>query len=191
MTMPFQLTTLLQTSVYLLQAHAEPESLGLWGRILHSNLLNVALVLFILGYVVKKQNLLSAIDTHQHKIAGEIQAIETQKQEALAQLEDVKKRTANLKTEVDEILRNARESAESLSVQILASARTESGKIVENAKKRVELEQRAAMKSLEERLLNDALSDAREEMARTLTVVDQKRSVEAFLDELSQMKGGR
>jgi F-type H+-transporting ATPase subunit b len=192
MTMPFEVTSLLhQVPVYLLQAHAEAEPAGLWDRILHSNLLNVVLVLLILGYFIKKQNLLSGIDSQQSKIANEVQILENQKKEALAQLEDVKNRTANLKSEVDEILKNARQSAEALSTQILTAAQTESAKIVDNAKKRVELEQRAAIKGLEDRLLNDALSDAREEMARSLSATEQKRSVETFLEELSHLKGGR
>lgn len=192
MTMPFELTnSLQQMSIYLLQAHAEAPPLGLWDKILNSNLLNVLLVAFILGVVIKKQNLLGGIGIQQKKIATEIQSVENQRNKALAQLEEVKKRTADLKVEVDEILKNAKDSAEALSNQMLAEAKAESEKIVSNAKKRIELEQRSALKNLEERLLNDALSDARSEMANTLTAADQKRSVETFLDELSQMKGGR
>lgn len=189
--MPFEITHSLQPiAIYLLQAHTEAESLGLWERILHSNVLNILLVALVLGIILKKQNVLGGIDAQRNKIASEIHSIENQKKEALAQLEDVKNRTANLKKEVDDILKQARDSAEALSSQILSDAQHESAKIVDNAKKRVELEQRAAMKGLEEKLLNDALSDAREEMARSLTAADQKRSVEAFLEELSQMKGG-
>ena len=185
-TLPF----LQQASVFLLQAHEGPEQMGLWHRILESNVLNVILVALILGWLINKFNLLSGIDTQREKIAGEILAIESKKKEALAQLEDAKRRTANLKAEVDEILSNARSSAESISTQILSEARVESSKIVENAKRRVELEQRTAIKDLEKRLLSDALQDARAELAQSLNADQQKRSVESFLDELSEMKGG-
>jgi F-type H+-transporting ATPase subunit b len=177
--------------LYLLQAHAEHHAPSLWEHILQSNLINVLLVALILGWVIKKNNLLAGIDAQREKIASEVEAVERQKQQALAQLEEMQRRTNNLKAEVEAILTNARESAESLSAQILADARLESAKIVENAKKRVELEQRAAAKELEKRLLNDALADAREELAKTLTAKDQSRSVEAFIDELAQTKGGR
>ncbi|MCE3236614.1 MAG: synthase subunit [Vampirovibrio sp.] len=177
--------------MYLLVVQEGHESLSLMERIQNSNVVNILLVVFILGFLAKKFNLVGGIDAQRSKISTEILTIENQKKEALAQLEAAKSRTANLKSEVDEILSTARESAESLSAQILADAKAESAKIVENAKKRVELEQRASIKELEKRLLNDALLEARSELANTVTAQDQKRSVETFLDELSQLKGGR
>jgi F-type H+-transporting ATPase subunit b len=187
----FELNTFLhQASVYLLMAHEGHEPLSLMERIKESNVFNIVLVAIILGILAKKFNLISGISTKQSQIAAEVQAIEHQKKEALAQLEEAKHRTANIKTEVNEILNNARESANALSAQILSDAKNESNKIIENAKKRIELEQRAAIKELEKRLLNDALLDARSELAQTLSLPDQKRSIDNFLDELSQLKGG-
>lgn len=184
-----------QTSLYLLEANVSPEQGNFWQQFVHSelaesNVLNILLVLIVLGVVIKKFNLFASIDTKRQQIADEILIIENRKKEALAQLEDAKRRTANLKSEVDEILNNARTSAETLSVQILTDAKTESTKIVDNAKRRVELEQRSAIKDLEKRLLNDALQDARAELAQSLTADQQKRSVESFLDELTELKGG-
>lgn len=176
--------------MYLLVVQEGHESLSLMERIQESNVVNIILVALILGFLAKKFNLIGGIDAQRAKIGDEIQSIENQKKEALAQLEEAKRRTANLKSEVDEILSAARESAEALSAQILSDAKSESSKIVENARKRVELEQRASIKELEKRLLNDALLDARSELANTITAQDQKRSVETFLDELSQLKGG-
>ena len=180
-----------QTSVYLLEAGTSPEQAGgLWEHIKESNVINIVLVLVILGFLIKKFNLLSGIDTQREKIANEIITIENRKKEALAQLEDTKRRTANLKAEVDQILTEARQAAETVSAQILSDAKAESGKIIDNAKRRVELEQRSAIKDLERRLLNDALQDARTELAQSLTAEQQKRSVETFLDELTELKGG-
>lgn len=183
-------TFLHQASVYLLMAEEGHEHLSLQKWLEESNVFNIVLAALILGFLIKKFNLLGAIDTQQNQISSEVQAVENQKKEALAQLEDAKRRTANLNAEVDEILKSARESAEALSAQIIADAKSESTKIIENTRKRVELEQRAAIKDLEKQLLSDALLDARSELANSLNTQDQKRSVEAFLGELSQMKGG-
>lgn len=181
-----------QASVFLLQAgEGHGHSMTLMQQLEHSNVFNVVLVALILGFLAKKFNLFGGIEAQRNKMASEIEAVELQKKQALEQLEEAKRKTANLKSEVDEILKSARESAESMSSQILSDARNESSKIIENAKKRVELEQRSAIKDLERRLLNDALSDARSELASNLNAADQKRSVETFLDELSQLKGGR
>jgi len=177
-------------TLYLLSTHAAAEEGGFMHYILESNVINIVLAALVLGFLVKKFNLLAGIDTQQRKVAETVETTERQRAEALAQLEEAKRRTANLNAEVEEILKNAKESAEALSSQILADARTESAKIVENAKKRVELEQRAAAKELERRLLNDALSDAREELTQSLSSNDRARSVESFLDELKTVKGG-
>jgi len=188
---PHHISTFLhQASIYLLAATEGGEhALTPLLQIEKSNLFNIVLVAVILGYLAKKFNLMGGIDSKQTQISTEIQAIENQKKQALAQLEEAKRRTANLNSEVNDILNDARESANSMSAQIIADAKTESTKIIEHARKRVELEQRSAMKDLEKRLLNDALLDARSELANSLSATDQKRSVEAFLDDLTQLKG--
>lgn len=175
--------------IYWLSA-APPPAFGSLEYFLNSNLVNVLLVALILGVLIKKFNLFAAFDRTQERIASELQAVENQKQQALTQLEEAQRRTANLKAEVEEILQAARQSAEGLSAQIIADARNESTKLIENAKRRVELEQRSSIKELERRLLNEALTEARTTMAQSMTAADQKRSVEAFLAELEQSKGG-
>ncbi len=182
-----------QASVFWLQAHHESgeHPMSFLQQLEQSNVFNVLLVALILGFVAKKLNLFGSIDVQRQKLAAEIEAVELQKKKALEQLEETQRKTSNLNDEINEILSTARASAESMSNQILSDARNESTKIVENAKKRVELEQRAAIKDLERRLLNDALADARTELASQLSAADQKRSVETFLDELSQIKGGQ
>jgi F-type H+-transporting ATPase subunit b len=179
-----------QTSVFLLQTEGHGHSMTLIQQLEHANVFNVVLVVLILGFLAKKLNLLGCIESQRNQVVSGIEAIELQKKQALQQLEEAQRKTANLKSEVDEILNNARQSAESISNQILHDARSESAKIIENAKKRVELEQRSAIKDLERRLLSDALSDARVELAANLSAADQKRSVETFLDELAQLKEG-
>ncbi|WP_373531108.1 hypothetical protein [Vampirovibrio sp.] len=179
-----------QASVFLLQAEGHGHSMTLMQQLEHSNVFNVALVVLILGFLAKKFNLLGGIEAQRKQLASGIEAVELQKKQALQQLEEAQRKTANLTAEVDEILNNARQSAEALSKQILNDARSESDKIIENAKRRVELEQRSAIKDLERRLLSDALSDARVALAGDLNAADQKRSIETFLDELSQLKEG-
>lgn len=182
-----------QASVFWLQAHhsSGEHPMTLLQQLEHSNVFNVLLVVLILGFVAKKLNVFNSIDTQRQKLASEVQAVELQKQKALEQLEEAQRKTSNLNNEIQEILTAARTSAEAMSNQILSDARNESAKIVENAKRRVELEQKSAIKDLERRLLNDALADARTELASQLNAADQKRSVETFLDELSQIKGGQ
>jgi F-type H+-transporting ATPase subunit b len=152
------------------------------------NLINFLLVFFALAFIVKKFKVFSVVDVQRMKVAQEIEQVEAQKKKALEELETVKRRTQNLTQEVEEILQTAKNSAEGLAAQILENAQAESTKILEASKRRVELEQRSAVKTLEARLLNDALQTVREDLTRSLTPEDQERSVETFLEELSQIK---
>lgn len=158
-------------------------------HILQSNVLNVGLIVVLLGFLAKKFKLFDGIEAQRRKITEEIEAVSAQKQTAMAELTEVKRRAARLDHEVEAILEQARQSAESMSHQILVEAKAEAERLVENAKHRVALEQQAAAKDLEARLLSDALQDARSELASSLTLDDQRRSVEAFLAELPQLKG--
>lgn len=154
-----------------------------------TNLINIAIAAFLIILLLGKLRLGSKIEESRENLAAEVAALEKSKQAAEDQLNQLKKQTANLNAEVDAILAAARESAESVSQTILNNAHAQAAKIVESTKSRIELEQRAAVKDLEARLLNDALGDARSELAQSMDSQSQRRSVEAFLDQLP--KGGR
>lgn len=180
--MPFQLSNL---PLYFLEVgHHGP--LPLWEYLLQSNVFNVLLVVLFLGWVLKKVNLPEAFKQKRETILLDLETAEQQHKKALAELETLKAKTAHLSQEVDGILKTARESAEALSVQIIESAKQEANKIVETSRRRVELEQKAAAKSLEARLMNDALQEVRETLTQEMDQKSKDRSVEAFLEELSE-----
>lgn len=180
--MPLPLIT-----VPFLEMTASPEKSDFYSVLVHSNLFNILLVVVILTWVVKKFNLLQMIDNRREIIAGEIEQIEAQKRQALRQLEDVQEKTERLSGEVEQILASAQESAQALSHQILEEAKAEASKIVESTKKRMALEQKAAVKALETRLMEEAIQEAKESLARETDKHAQKRSVEAFLNELTHL----
>lgn len=170
--------------IVLLTAAAE-DPIADTGATGFANLMNFLIVFGFLFWVVKRFKVFSAIDTQHEAIVKALHEAKSQRDDALGQLDEVKRRTQNLNQEVEEILTTARTSAENLAHQIVDDARKESGKILEAAKRRVELEQRSAMKALEARLLNDALQEVRANLTQNLDAAKQERSVDAFLDELS------
>lgn len=153
-----------------------------------TNLVSFTLVALFLYIVFAKMGVIGKVAGAREKIARDIEAVEEQKQKAQRELDEIQKRVSNLNAEVDGIIADAKKSAGTLTEQILKDARAQAGKIVETAQARVELEQRAAARDLEKRLLTDALSDARADLARSLSASDQKRSVETFIKELSEIK---
>ncbi len=162
--------------------------LGLPQWLIESNLINFAIAIVIIMWIVKKINVGGMIDGSRQKIADDIKALELERKEAQEALDTVKKRTANLDKEVSEILASAKESAERLSKTIISDSQGQAEKIVQAAHNRVEIEQKAAVWDLEKRLLNDALADAKSQLNSSVDAKEQKRSVENFIDELASSK---
>ena len=177
-------------ALLLQAAESTPDehSMSLMQWLNENNIVSFLVVATILYVVLGKLDIPGKVTGHREKLAKEIEAVEAQKRQAQQELEAIKKRVSALSTEVDGIITNAKKSATGLTDQILKDARAHADKIVETARTRVALEQRAAAKDLEKRLLADALSDARADLTRNLSASDQKRSVETFITELSGMK---
>jgi len=162
----------------------EPGSLE-W--VLSTNVFNIVLVALILGWVIGKFKLLDAFPQQQAQIRQEVEALEQQKRQAETLLAELKQRTANLSTEIDAILAQAKTAAEGLSQQIITDARVQAEKVIEASHKRIVVEEKAAVQALQSRLLADAVSDARDQLA-SASDAERRQSVESFLNHLSQVK---
>lgn len=150
-----------------------------------TNTIAFLLVIVFFIWAINQFKLGKTISDSRQRVEDDIKAIESEKEKAVNELNAIKKRTANLNQEVEQIISEAKTTATGMSEKILEDAQEQVGKIVDTAKKRIDLEQKAAVNHLEKRLLNDALADAREELVDKMTAKDQQRSVDAFLDEMS------
>jgi F-type H+-transporting ATPase subunit b len=185
MNIPFEF---LPPAAYLLQAgHGAAEPSGFWDTLLRSNLLNVLIVAGVIVWAFNKFQLGSAVGRQQVLLQKQIDDIEAQKKQALSQLKEVQQQTANLRSEVESILNQARQSADSLSRQMLQEAQLEAERIVEMAKKRVALEERSASKELQARLLEDALAIVRQRLSASLGEDEHQRAMSAFVAEIGQL----
>jgi F-type H+-transporting ATPase subunit b len=155
------------------------------GWLNHTNLVSFLVVAIGLAIVVNKLGLLNKVTDQRTKIIGELETLETQKKVAVAQLQEVQRRTENLSTEVDQIMKDAQVSAKAISDQMVATAHADVARLVERTKQRIEVEQRAAVHDLQSRLLQAALDEARDRLAQDMTKTDRKKSVEQFLDDLA------
>jgi F-type H+-transporting ATPase subunit b len=172
-----------QASTHAAAHEAPPE--GLMGWLNHTNLVSFLVVAIGLAIVVNKLGLLNKVTDQRTKIIGELETLETQKKVAVAQLQEVQRRTENLSTEVDQIMKDAQVSAKAISDQMVATAHADVARLVERTKQRIEVEQRAAVHDLQSRLLQAALDEARDRLAQDMTKTDRKKSVEQFLDDLA------
>lgn len=152
--------------------------------LIETNLINFFIALALILWLVNKLNVAGKMRDARERLKSEIETLERNKAATQADLQALKQRTSRLNEEVTDIINQAKISAEAMGKQILDTARLDADKILDASKKRIEMEQKSAARDLEKRLLADALQDARLELAQNLNAADQKRSVEAFLQEM-------
>ena len=174
------------TMFYLLQETATT-SPGLVDILVKSNLLNFLIAFGFLAWVFKKYNVLSALDRQQAKITHELQDAETRKNKALAELQEIERRSAALTAEVDALLVNARQTAESVADGVIKNAEAEAEAILEAGRKRLIMDQKMAARDLEARLMREAIYSARQLLENTLTPDDKQRSIADFIETLPDL----
>ncbi|MGE0201040.1 MAG: hypothetical protein AB7P76_08735 [Candidatus Melainabacteria bacterium] len=150
------------------------------------NLISFTVVVLILIWAIRKAGIGAGLQKQRAAIVSDIETIEAERQKALDELNALKHRTARLKDEVKKILDDATQAAQGLSSQIIEDAEGQAAKVLEGAKKRIEMEEKSAVGNLQRRLLNDALDEARAELAQDLTASQQKQSVDDFIQSLSK-----
>jgi F-type H+-transporting ATPase subunit b len=169
----------------LLTAVAEEAPRDLMGMLLQSNAFNVLIALVVIVWLIQKFNVLSSLDAKGTAIAAELQAAEASRLAAEKQLADTKTRLAQVTSEVDAILAQAKQSADQLSSHILVGAEAEAARIIENARQRVLQEERATIQRLQAQLLGDTLNASRHQLVQRLQDPhDRRRTIEQFIDEL-------
>lgn len=181
-----QSATDVMVSVMSSAAHGGHHEPSLMEWLLSTNVFNIVLVAIILGWVIKKFNVLDVFPQQQQSIQKQVSDLESQRKEAEFELAELKKRTDNLSAEVEQIVSQATKSAEDISAQIITDAQNQANKIVELAEKRIAVEEKAAVQQLQAKLLGEAIQDAQQTLSG-ISDAEKKQSVEAFLKTLPQL----
>lgn len=163
---------------------AEAADPSFWDIVVRSNFLNFCIAFAALAFLFKKFNLLGLLDKRQESIAKELKDAEAKRDQALADLQAIETRSAQLKTEMDTLLKEAELTAGQVAQSIVDNAEAEAQKILDNAQKRVVQEQKTAARDLESRLMAEAIHAAQELLENTLSKDDKKQSVVMFIDQL-------
>lgn len=170
-------------------AHHQAASGGLWGYILESNVINVAIVLLFLVWLLNKIKIGQLIHGRRQSISQSLQEAEAKRDKALEQLDQLEKRLASLEQEANKVVTEAEQSAQEMARRIVEQAEVDAAKLLEQANKRSQLELKQAALTLEKRLMHEAIVATREFLSATLSDQDKRKSVEVFLDELPALSG--
>jgi F-type H+-transporting ATPase subunit b len=158
-----------------------------WHSIVQSNILNVIVAAVFLAWVIRKINVGRVLDERRQRISEELATSETRRQVAQAELDALEKRAASLHEEVAAIIRDAEQTARQVADAILTSAEGDAAAIRANAQKRQLLDEKNAARSLEARLMREALHGAQQFLETTLSDEDKRQSVEAFIEALPEL----
>jgi F-type H+-transporting ATPase subunit b len=172
-----------------LTAHAAEGTGNLLQTVLHSNLFNVVLVLITLGWLANKFNVGQALTAKQTALATTVQQVEQQKQQAQQALQQLKQRSEQLHREIDQILTDARQSADAAAQHIIANAEQEAERIKQRALQQQKQLITQAQQTAEQGFLRQVLDQAEAELRQRTGQGNTHGAIDQFIDGLPQLAG--
>ncbi len=154
------------------------------------------IVVFLITLVVLKKiawgPLLKSLDEREQRIQEAVSQAEKANQEAAAAIAKAREESAVALRKSEETLKQARVDAQHLRERMIAEAKTESQKVVDQGLKRIEAEQRAAFQQIRAEAAGMAVQAAAKLIRSSLNESEQRRLVEDFLrDTPEQGAAGR
>jgi len=166
-------------------AHAA-EPLTPMGNILQSNLINFLLAVGLFIAIIRNMKVGDSLDKSRETVANELHQLAEQKAKALAELEQLRQKTAHLNTEVDAILTQARTAANSLREQIVADAQAQAQRIETQAAKRGELSWQVAQQALSAQLLEGSVAEVTQRL-KTLSPQTHEALLQEFVNQVEHL----
>lgn len=126
------------------------------------------------------------LEKRKQSIADDINAAKEGKEEAERLKSEYEEKLKNVDSQVEEILSDARKKALANENRILADAREEAGKIIDNANREANLEKQKVVNEVKEEMVNVASAMAGKIVASSLNAADQKRLLDETLKEMGE-----
>ncbi len=150
-------------------------------QLLHDSVLTLiaVFVLFLGGSFFFFNPARKFLEKRKQSIADDIEAAQKEKEEAERLKNEYEDKLKNVDAKVEEILSDARQRALANENRIVADARDEAGKIIDNAHREANLEKMKVVDDVKEEVINVASAMAGKIVAASMSEADQKR----LLDE--------
>ncbi len=148
------------------------------------------LVIFILVIVVLGKfawgPLLSALQQREQFIRSSLQEAKDDREAAEARLQEYEVRLQEAAAEATQIVEQGRQDADKAKVRIEETARTEADKLVDRAKREIDLARQAAIKDLYATSAGLATDIAGKVLKRELSPRDHERLIQESIEELNR-----
>ena len=157
-------------------------------QLLHDSLLTLiaVFVLFLGGSFFFFNPARKFLEKRKQGIADDIQAAKKEKEEAERLKTEYEDKLKNVDAEVEGILSDARQRALANENRIVADAREEAGKIIDNAHREANLEKLKVADEVKEEVINVAGAMAGKIVASTMSEAEQRRLLDETLKGIGE-----
>ncbi len=124
------------------------------------------------------------IDERRASVQNSMDVAEETRVEAARLLEEYKATLAKVRAEAEEILERSRTTGEHAKAEILAEARVQADRVLEQAHEQIERDTRAALRELKGQIADLTAMATEKVTVRSLTEADQARLIDEALSEL-------
>lgn len=128
----------------------------IWAKICESNLFNFVVMILLLGWMVKKFDLASKIESGRKKIETTITESEKAKEENLKKLYEAQDASTKIDEEMLKVFKSAEDKARAFGEQMLAESQTQIESIKENSKKAID----ANIKTVKNEIMKETAEEA-------------------------------
>lgn len=147
------------------------------------DLIGFLVIWFVLAKFAWPQ-IVANLDKREAKISGDVEAAEKTRAEAEAQLAAYKAKIAGAQRDADQIIEDAKKTAEQAKARIMDDANKQASDIVSRGKATVESERRAAMADLTDSIADLSVNAASKIIDQSLDTEAQRKLVEKYLNEV-------
>lgn len=157
-------------------------------QLLHDSLLTLiaVFILFLGGSFFFFNPARKFLEKRKQGIADDIEAARKEKEDAERLKTEYEDRLKNVDAEVEGILSDARQRALANENRIVADAREEAGKIIDNAHREANLEKLKVADEVKEEVINVAEAMAGKIVASSMSEADQKRLLDETLKGIGE-----
>ena len=164
------------------EGHGETEAKG-WGATDTYRVMNFVVLALALFFLLRKPAS-QALGARIKGIKGQLEELEERKKDAEKELAEYNEKLSLLDQEAGKIVQSYIKQGNEAKARILKEAKSAAQKLEEQAKRNIEHEFKRAKFELQEDILEKSLLKAEEIIKNKITVEDQKKQIDEYLEKV-------
>lgn len=164
--------------------------MSIYEQILNSNIINFLIVITTLGFIFKTAGLGELIEQAANDIKSKVEKSSTGAQNAISEYKTIRKQTKDTPMLQEEIISNAKNSAQNLKENINQKTKLTVSEIKESLEKIYASQGQKQKNLLLKDVYNACVDMAVDEVKEGLSDETQKKLINISIDELDKIQGG-